>query len=116
MSTHTSTGPNATDTAAKAIVAKLSTVIASVVPPTVHVVRRSPRLCEISHTPGERKIAVGAVRKNPVGWAVRIGNEGLSKEPKATPPGRAAMPLKLRWNQVATPVALPVLLQSYSRA
>ena len=55
MSTHTSIGPNATDTAARAIVAKLSTVIASVVPPTVHVVRRSPRLCEISHTQGERK-------------------------------------------------------------
>jgi hypothetical protein len=75
MSTHTSTGPNATDTAAKAIVAKLSTVVASVVPPTVHMVRRSPRLCEISHTPGERKIAVGAVRKNPADFGFAELNE-----------------------------------------
>jgi hypothetical protein len=31
--------------------------------------------CEISHTPGERKIAVGAVRKNPADFGCAELNE-----------------------------------------
>ena len=63
MSTHTSTGPNMTDTAAKARVAKLSMVLPRLSPPTVHCGSPNRHDCVSNLTFRERNRGANATQR-----------------------------------------------------